>query len=355
MRILVDAREGQRNPTGIGLAVRRGIESLIRIDKENEYIIVPKKFYLLSNKSQSSKLVNFIRHLFWKQIYVPFMAFWKRADLILTLAPEASFLTKRPVVIMVYDMIFVKLPPESTVLWGTYWRRLVPPSIKKASRVIAISEWTKKDVVEITGTRPDKIKVCYLGVDSPREGTVTEKFEPIKPYFLFLGNLEPRRGVEELLTAFNLFLKKHPDFNLVIAGRPNQYGRLLMEKTKNHNIKFMGYIDAEDLPSLYKNSFAYVYPSHYEGFGLTILEAMSYGCPVITTDVSSLPEVVGGAAILVPPRDPIKLAEAMIMMVEKNTYRKKLINSGYKNIERFKWDNFANGVLDIIEEAMRHP
>lgn len=351
MRILLDAREGQRNPTGIGQVVRGGIESIWQIDKENEYVIVPGNFSSSSRKIITSKTINLVRHLFWKQVYVPFMALWKRADIILTLAPEAPFLTRRPVVIMVHDMIFFKLPRKSSGLWGAYWRRIVPLSVKKASMVIVNSGYTKKDVIEITGVLPDKIKVCHLGVNPPQDGASTEKFEVIKPYFLFIGNLEPRRGVEELLTAFHLFLKKHPEFKLVIAGRPNSYGRHLMEKTKNESIRFVGFVAQEDLPSLYMNSFAYVYPSHYEGFGLTVLEAMSYGCPVITTDASSLPEVAGGAASMVPPGDPVKLAEAMAEMVEKRAHREKLINDGYKNIERFKWNDFARGVVTAVNAA----
>ena len=351
MKILVDAREGRRNITGIGKVVRQGIKYITQLDHKNEYIIIPRDFSLHVRRGRSIKVLNFVVHLFWKQIYIPFLAFYKRVDVILTLAPESYFLTHRPVVIMVHDMIFFKLPSSASGLWGVYWRWMVPPSIKKASFIIVNSESTRNDVLEITGVSPHKVRKLLIGVERSEKKYDSGKMISANPYFLFVGNLEPRRGVEDILDAFEIFLRRHGEYRLIVVGRLTRYGKLLAER-KTANVDFLGYVQDDYLTCLYKNATAYVYPSCYEGFGITILEAMSHGCPVITTKISSLPEVAGKAALMVPVNDPVRLLRAMTEVVENVELRNRLIAFGYDNVKRFRWENFAKEVIRILNEEV---
>ncbi len=350
MRILADAIEGKRNPTGIGMVAKQGLYHMTQLDKKNEYIITPE-LYNSRTRMKMPLIINFLKHVIWKQVYIPLMAFLRRADVIISFAPEAYFLTRKPVIIMVHDMIFLKLPKPYTGAWGKYWRIIVPISVKKASAVITNSEATKRDVMDLTGISPEKISALHLGINRYENNSETNKFIDLHPYLLFIGNIEPRRGIEDLIKAFNAFRKAYPFYRLVIAGRLNKYGESLSKKA-DKNIIFLGFIDEKELSSLYRNASAYVYPSHYEGFGLTVLEAMNYGCPVITTNVSSLPEIVGNAAVMVEPGDPNKLRNAMAEVIENAELRNELIRNGYENLKRFSWEKFAKGYIRIIEKMV---
>jgi len=355
MRILFDAREGVRNKTGIGNVVRHFLKYIeTKHDSKYEFIIVPMDYK--SERKKGLKIFNLINHLIWKQVFIPLKALLTRSDVILSLAPEANFFTTKPIVIMVYDMIFFKLPPEATGVWGRYWRFIVPSSIRKAAKVIAISEFTKRDVVEIAKVDPAKIDVLYLGFDEFKKGTSVNTIIP-DDYFLFVGAPEARRGIECLVDSFKAFLKYHPHFKLVIVGQKNDYFKQLKKKIIEDGIEDKilcpGYVSSEDLATYYSKAFAFIYPSWYEGFGLTLLEAMFHGCPVITTNVSSLPEVAGDAAILVSPNNTEELLNAMLRVVGDEKLRKDLIERGYRNLERFSWDKFDFGVLKILEEVGR--
>jgi len=356
MKIIIDAREAVRNPTGIGNVGRKFVDFIVERYKGNdEYFIFPNpEKWNKEKKKKGFKLFNFIFHIFWKQIYIPFKAFVLKADVILSFAPESYFLTTKPIIITVYDMIFFKLPVNQIGIWGMYWKYIVPVSIRKATKIIAISEATKRDVVEIVGINNSKIRVLYLGVDNVLINTSLGKNLSEIPYFLFVGHPEPRRGIEYLIEAFDLFLKKNPAYKLIIVGKDNEYRNNLIKKVRSLGIEekvfFTGFISSEKLSSLYLHAEAFIYPSLYEGFGLTILEAMAHGCPVITTNISSLPEVANDAAITILPSNVEDLLNAMLNIRNDPSLRSKMVAKGYENIKRFRWEFFETGVLQIINE-----
>lgn len=359
MKIIIDAREAVRNPTGIGNVGRKFVDFIVKRYKGNdEYFIFPNPDkWNKGKKKKGLKLFNFIFHICWKQIYIPLKAFVLKADVILGLGPEAYFLTTKPTAIIIYDMIFFKIPVKHTGGWGRYWKVVVPLSVKKAKKIIAISESTKMDVAEITNVNPSKIEVLHLGVDAPvvcRNKTTTKQLSET-PYFLFVGNPEPRRGVEGLIEAFDVFVKENPKYKLVIVGKETKYQRCMIEKVQSmglpDKVVFTGFISDDNVAEFYRNAVGFIYPSIYEGFGLTILEAMSFGCPVITTNVSSIPEVTGDAALLVTPNQTEELIKAMASLATDSVLREEMIKKGYENVKRFRWEFFVQGVLNVIKET----
>jgi glycosyltransferase involved in cell wall biosynthesis len=232
-------------------------------------------------------------------------------------------------------------------------------TLREADSIITVSNTTKKDILEFFDVSSDKIKVIYLGVD--------ERFKPIKngedlefikkkyglnkKYFFSLGQV-PRKNIKRLIKTFNIFKYKE-DFLLVIGGVGNdgvwvkEYRELVDRMNLEDKVKFIGYIPDEDLPLLYNASKCFVFPSLYEGFGIPILEAMRCKIPVITSNVSALPEIGGEAALYVNPYDERDIAKTMEKIVEDEELRFSLIQKGLKRAKEFSWEKMARETLKI--------
>jgi glycosyltransferase involved in cell wall biosynthesis len=242
--------------------------------------------------------------------------------------------------------------------WSTQY------ALKHARKIIAVSESTKKDLIELYGGEPEKIEVVYHGVKIPnskiqipnKSQISNPKLQTNQPYILFIGRLEAKKNIEGLIRAFDLLKRKYQvPHKLVLVG-PKGYGynqifsfQFPIFKYKEDIIK-MGYVDEKDKWRLYKNADLFVLPSFYEGFGLPILEAQAVGCPVVTSNVSSMPEVAGQGAVLVKPESIEEICQAMYKVISDDDFKKDLISKGYKNIERFSWQECAKKTLEILIE-----
>jgi glycosyltransferase involved in cell wall biosynthesis len=241
-------------------------------------------------------------------------------------------------------------------------------SLKKAAKIadicIAVSECTKKDIIEYLGISQNKIKVIYLGVDDvfkpidkEKLNLVRQKYNINKKYFFSLG-LVPRKNIERLIKAFGIFKYKN-DFLLVIGGSNNDVNwtnkcRELVNKLKiQHRVIFIGYVPLEDLPFLYNASECFIFPSLYEGFGIPILEAMRCGVPVITSNVSSLPEIGQDAALYVDPYSEEDIARQMRRLIENKELNDALVKKGFDRANKFSWERMAQETLKIYEEVKK--
>jgi len=199
--------------------------------------------------------------------------------------------------------------------------------LKRADGIIAVSENTKLDAIRLLGLKPEKIQVIHLGVPDEYFHVTPESIKGIrtafaltKPYFLFVGTIEPRKNVDTLLTAWEGMPEDfRRRYDLVIAGMAGwrsegTMNRLLQAKRDNKSIQYHGYVPETDMPALTAGAFAFVYPSLYEGFGIPVAQAMAAGRPVITSNISSLPEVAGDAALLVDPKSAAQLAGPLLKM-----------------------------------------
>lgn len=226
--------------------------------------------------------------------------------------------------------------------------------LRRASGIIADSESTKQDATRILGIDPEKIRVVYLGVP-PEYFSVSEEsvdrvkaaYKLARPYFLFVGTIEPRKNVDTLLAAWDgMSASFRRENDLIIAGMAGWRAdatmrRLLQAEHDESGVRYLSYVPEADLPGLTAGAKAFVYPSLYEGFGIPVAQAMAAGSPVITSNVSSLPEVAGEAALLIDPRSTDELKSAMAAIHESADLGMRLAAAGRSRSQRFKWETAA--------------
>lgn len=259
-------------------------------------------------------------------------------------------------VISILDVSYLKYPDLFTkkdLLKLKYWGKY---SVGRAQKIITISESSKSDIIKAYKVTPEKVAVVYPGIkkiEARNELNMEElklKFGIINKYILFVGTLQPRKNIVRLIHAFS---KLETDKELVIVGRKGwQYDEILQapEKYKvKDRVRFIHDANDTDLPSLYKNADFFVLPSLYEGFGLPVLEAMSYGTAVITSNVSSLPEAGGDAALYVDPLSAEDISQKMQKLLNDEGLRKELIKKGHEQVKKFSWEKSAKETLAVLE------
>ncbi len=247
--------------------------------------------------------------------------------------------------------------------------RYIYPSLKKADKLIAISEFTKSELIKHLRIPEDKIAVVYMGIDHREYRPMPSNDEIVNKYklpedmkiILCVGAEIPRKNLSTLIEAFGKLKKDYEGVKLVKVGNPQASGaREKLMKSINKlglekEVIFTDFVTEEDLPQIYNAADLYVYPSFYEGFGLPVLEAMACGVPVITSNASSLPEVAGDAAITVDPHDANTLAKAMYDVLTNDQLRENLMKKGLERAKLFSWEKTAKETLKVYEEVMREP
>jgi len=247
----------------------------------------------------------------------------------------------------------------------SYLNQVVPWSIGRATHILADSQATKNDLVNLWQVADDKITVLYCGVnerfqpvtDAGRLTAVTQKYHiSDQPYILSVGTVQPRKNYQMLIHAFEKVAARFPH-NLVISGGKGWlYDEKLAEVEKrglNGRVHFIGFVDDEDLPTLYSGASLFVFPSLYEGFGLPLLEAMACGVPLITSNASSLPEVVGETAVQLSPLRPELWTDAMIRLLNNPQQRSQIAADGFRQVRKFKWTHSAQQLLKIYTDLLQ--
>ncbi|NQV00966.1 MAG: glycosyltransferase family 4 protein [Parcubacteria group bacterium] len=223
-----------------------------------------------------------------------------------------------------------------------YLRWSTKYALKHARKIIAVSENTKKDLIKLYGGNPDKIEVVYHGYNVRPLGSNIRT----DPYILFIGRIETKKNIHGLIKAFDLLKKKYQAPHKLILVGPIPRSDLF--DAKRSDIEFFGYVSEQKKQQLLKNAEMFILPSFYEGFGMPILEAQASGCPVITSNVSSMPEVAGQGAILIEPKNIEQIAESMYKIINDSQLKKDLIEKGYENIKKFSWQKCAQETLEIL-------
>lgn len=282
----------------------------------------------------------------------------------ISLSSDASF------ILTIHDLSFLRYP-EFFSYRKNFWHKMlgVKQLIARADKIVAVSENTKNDIVDLCGEDRDKIKVIYPGLSSefqridpetPYLKEVGQKYGLNNDFVLYIGTLEPRKNIESIIEGFNLFCQKNPHSNLdlVIAGGRGWKSKHL-EKIKNsteysHRIKFLGYVPREDKKFLYNQASIFVYPSFYEGFGFPPLEAMACGTPVISSFVSSLPEVLNDAALLIDPYNINKLAYYIQKLSQDSSLREEMIEKGLSLVKEYSWERTASNYIDLFNKVKKN-
>lgn len=307
--------------------------------------------------------------ILWEQLLLPQALRARRVDLLHGLAYATPFASPCPAVVTVHDLTFFRFPETLKPLRRVYLRAATRSATRRAIRVIADSRQTRDDLIQLLHVPAGKVDVVYNGVDeafgpaSPEELGRFRQQRGLPPRFiLFLGTLEPRKNVVSLLEAFAQWRrdagreKEADGVKLVVAGAKGWYFERIFARAEElglaDELLFPGFLPGEELPWWYRAAECFVYPSIYEGFGLPVLEAMACGTPVITSSVSSLPEVAGEAAIIVNPRDVSALAEAIGRVMGDATVRAEMRQAGLRQAARFSWNKAAAETAAVYRRAL---
>ncbi len=266
-----------------------------------------------------------------------------------------------PKVSMFHDVAYLRYPEFLTPRISAFYKKWIPRYLAYTDHIITVSEFSKSEIVSGYNIHPDKISVVYNGITDSYKPVSDEvkketrnKYADGHPYFLYLGAIHPRKNIHTLVQAFNQFKSEHQcDTQLVLAGRASWQTEEVTNAIANSpwksEIKLPGYIATDEAVDLVGSAEAMIYPSFYEGFGLPLVEAMACGVPVICSNVSSLPEVAGNAALLFDPNDASALAHQMNEITMDRSLREKLIGLGHQRASDFSWDKAASQIYAILE------
>jgi glycosyltransferase involved in cell wall biosynthesis len=299
--------------------------------------------------------------LLWEQCLQPLELRRVRPDLLHGLAFALPLAYAGPAVVTVYDLSFLAVPEKFPAAQRLYLRTITRHACRRARRVIAISESTRSDVARWLGIAPARIDVAYPGVDGrfrpwpPAEVEIFRRRQGLPPHFvLYLGTLEPRKNLGTLLQAFARLRAARPDVHLVVAGAKGWLYADLFRQVEALGlaavVHFPGFVPADDLPLWYNAAAVFAYPSSFEGFGMPVVEALACGRPVVTSNVSSLPEAAGAAALTVPPQDADALAEALGRALAAGA---EVGARGPAQAARFTWEATAARTVESYRLALR--
>lgn len=367
MHIAIDARPLCGNKTGIGFYTYNLVENLARIDTDNTY-------YLYSTSDFNGRFFehkNFIkrRHRFppsniWLQTALPFQLKKDRIDLFHGTNFLVPIMASCKSAITVHDLTSFFFP-HMHKLTNNMVQRLVPISIKRCSKIIAVSYNTKKDIVNRLNVNEEKVAVIYEAVnrifrfyeDRLCFDVIAMKYNLPRKFILFVGTLEPRKNIKKLIISYKLLRSRgFTDTKLVIIGDKGWYFRHIFREVFKHGISdsvmFLNYIPAHDLAAIYNMAELFVFLSVYEGFGLPPLEAMACGTPVITSNNSSFPEIIGGAGIMVEPHDETAVCNAMEKVLTDDNLKNSLRKKGLERASFFSWERAAYETLKIYNRLI---
>ncbi|MDK2459106.1 glycosyltransferase family 1 protein [Aphanizomenon sp. PH219] len=293
-----------------------------------------------------------LRRLLWTQFQLPKIYKNLKSQLLFSPIPEAPLYTNCRFVVTAFDMIPLRFPKRFSPL-TTYHKYYTPEVFKQAEHIICISESTANDITQFYQIPSNKITPILLAGDNSHFQFLNL---PTRNYFLYIGRQDPYKNLQRLITAFSALPHKN-DYELWLAGPYDQrYSPLLEIQTQelgiNHLVKFLNYVSYNELPTIINQAIALVFPTLWEGFGLPVLEAMACGTPVITSNISSIPEVAGDAAILINPYNPAEITAAMQAIIHDSELRKQLSEKGLKRANQFSWEKTGLATVEVLKEYL---
>ena len=301
---------------------------------------------------------------FWTQIRLSLEILLGSVDKLFVPAHTVPFVHPKKTVVVIHGLEYEFCPKAYSFLERIYMRFVIKNSCKWASKVVCVSENTKRDVMKLYGTEENKIEVVYEGYsgkDGASEGSgilghaSKEKCDIGAPYILFVGRIEERKNVKGIIEAFEIVKEKYGvEHKLVLAGKPGYgYGdirkRIEISKFRNDVVE-MGYVSDEEKWEILRCADVFVFPTFYEGFGLPILEAQNAFVPVVTSKVSSIPEVAGDAALYADPNDHHTIAENIYVLISNREAKEDMVRRGVENVKRFSWADCAKKLALMIKE-----
>ena len=377
MRVAIDIR--RISEFGVGTYTRNAIRTLARLDQSNEYFLLgipgklgdvgplPSNFVTVPTHPNEFSLQSYLelnrilRHHRVDLLHVPHL-FWK---------PQS---VPCPYVVTVHDLLdhMYKLNSNSSFKQSIHFQ-LTKRTLRQAARILAVSNFSKKDTERLFHIPADKIEVIYNALDDRfRQGHATdadrrliaERYQVTYPFLLYAGRISPHKNVVRIIEAFAALkgeLEKdgqYPDLKLIIIGdelsKHPDLRRTVIKTRVQNDVRFLGFVPIGVLRIFYDLAKIFVFPSLYEGFGLPPLEAMAHGTPVVTSNTSSIPEVVGNAAVMVNPENVFEIMHALHNVLLDQAVREKLKARGMLQAKRFSWDESVQRMLEVYREVVRN-
>lgn len=370
MKIGFDAKRAFLNASGLGNYSRNTLNALLEYSPDNNYtLFTPEiKKKLFSNYSQfdiispDSSLSKIFKSL-WRSFSVSGQLKKHKLDVFHGLSnelPDGIHKSEVPAVVTIHDLIFMRFPQFYKSIDRKIYYQKVKYACNSAKKIIAISEQTKNDIIEYFEISPDKIKVVYQSV-SPRfyrrknYEYLVSKYKLPEKFILSVGTIEQRKNQLSILKAIYLAQLEN---TVVFVGKPTLYStellKFITENNMESQVKFLNNISRKDLAGLYQLAGLSIYISMFEGFGLPVIESMASGCPVITSNVSCLPETAGGAAVLCDPGNITEIGEKIKLLLENDEFRNEIIQKGTERSKLFHPKKYSQNLISLYSEIIEN-
>jgi len=380
MRIGIDARFFGAVGKGLGRYTQKLIENLEKASAkggsafggDDEFFVFLRKEnfndYIPRGKNFHKVLADCRWYSFSEQINMPRLLNKYNLDLVHFPHFNIPLFYKKPFIITIHDLILIHFPTvRGTTLnplfyWLKYaaYKIVIKSAVRRAKKIIAVSIFTKSDILKNYKVPANKIAVTYEACDSVRgireigNDIILKKYGIIKPYILYVGNAYPHKNLEALVLAFEIFNKDN-NYRLVLVGKGDYFYQRLKNFTESRKIKdiiFTGFVPDSELDAVYKNSSLYVFPSLYEGFGLPPLEAMAREIPVACSDHPCMKEILQNSAYYFDASRPENIAKAIGILLNNRSLREELIKKGHEQVKKYSWEKMARETLKIYEDRI---
>lgn len=387
-RIGIDARFYGPLGKGLGRYVQEVVDNIIRLDHQGEfeYVVFLSPENINDFKSDNpfvTKRELSLRWYSWKeQLFFPWILRRERLDLVHFPHFNIPIFTSTPFVVTIHDLILTRFPSRraSMLPAAFYWfkqmayRLVIRIAVLRARAIITVSNFTRQDIIDKFGADPKKLIVTYegvadlvkqyagpAGVMSPEQ--VLTNYHINRPFLLYVGNAYPHKNLDRLMVVFSELHRRRPELSLVMVGKNDYFYQRVRAKAEslqlwqdgveNTPVVLPGYIPDVHLASLYQQALLYVFPSLYEGFGLPPLEAMAHGCPVVSSNQASLPEIIGDAAEYFNPYDEQDMIAKIESLIDDSKRRQSLVAQGLNHVKKFSWSACAEKTLAIYRQSVK--
>ena len=374
MKIAIDIR--RMTEFGVGTYTRNIVRALSRLDQDNEYFLIgpPEKVAEINSLPPNFQNVPLLEADSTAKGYLECRAILKRIRCDLVHIPHLFWFPRTlpcPYVMTVHDLLeHMYGARKSSGFKRSLHFQLTRRVLRGAARILAVSNFTKNEIEKVFGIRSDRVEVIHNAID-PRflHGHATEtdrrflaeRYQITHPFLLYAGRISPHKNLVRIIEAFSALkaeLEKeemYPDLKLIIIGdelsKHPDLRRTVIRGGVQNDVRFLGFVPIDVLRIFYDAAKVFVFPSLYEGFGLPPLEAMAHGTPVLTSNASSLPEVVGHSAVMVNPENVFEIMRGLHRVLLDQALREKLKQRGYEQVKKFSWDDSARKILKVYQQV----
>ncbi len=371
MKIGIDARMYGKAQSGIGTYIKQITDHIFELDKNNDYYLFLLEPFYSQYKPPHDKIHKIKTNAYWYSYAEQTNFLWqiKKAKLDLMHFPHFNapiFYSKKRIT-TIHDIIPNFFPGHKQKNWyrKKAYQLTLKSSLKKSAKIITVSNNTKDDLIKYLNVKQEKIEVTYLGIE--KRFKVIENYDKIeatkakygitKPYLFFISAWRNHKNFEGLIKAFEILKNKHKlDYQLVLAGQEDPHypniRQIILKSEFKQDIITPGFINNQELPLIYNGAEIFVIPSFYEGFGIIGLEAMACGTPVVSSQATSLPEILGQAALYFNPHDIQKMAEVIKTVLTNKKLKKQLKEKGFEKIKKYSWQDCAQKTLTIYKKIL---